>query len=165
MSDSATPWTTARQASLSFAISQSLLQLMPIESVMPSNHLILCHPVPFSSCPQSFPASGSFPVIHMHITFLSWTSLPFLHPFLDCREVQSWAPCVNGLVDTGREGERGTNGRVALTYLHYPVYRERVIGICSSSGLDLVSRGWIDQPVKYKRNLTLHIPKFYVEII
>ena len=72
---------------------------------------------------------------------------------------------MNGLVDTGREGERGTNGRVALTYLHYPVYRERVIGICSSSGLDLVSSGWIDQPVKYKRNLTLRIPKFYVEII
>ena len=33
---------------------------MSIESVMPSNHLILCHP--FSSCPQSFPASGSFPM-------------------------------------------------------------------------------------------------------
>ena len=49
----------AHQASLSFTISWSLLQLMSIESVMPSNHLILCHP--FSSCPQSFPASGSFP--------------------------------------------------------------------------------------------------------
>ena len=36
-----------------------LLKLMSIESVIPSNHLILC---PFSSCPQSFPASGSFPV-------------------------------------------------------------------------------------------------------
>ena len=37
-----TPWTAARQASLSFSISQSLLKLMSIESVMPSNHLILC---------------------------------------------------------------------------------------------------------------------------
>ena len=55
-----TPWTTARQASLSFAVSWSLLKLMCIESVMPSNHLILCHP--FSFCPQSFPASESFPV-------------------------------------------------------------------------------------------------------
>ena len=118
-----TPWTAARQASLSIANSQSLLKLMSIESVMPSIHLILCcplllppsifpsissvqfsrsvvsdslqphepqharppcpsptpgvhtnpcplsrwcHPtisfsvVPFSSCPQSFPASGSF---------------------------------------------------------------------------------------------------------
>ena len=38
--------------------SQSLPKLMSIKSVMPSNHVILCHP--FSSCPQSFPASGSF---------------------------------------------------------------------------------------------------------
>ena len=40
-----TPWTASRQASLSFTISQSWLKLMPIESVMPSNHLILCHPL------------------------------------------------------------------------------------------------------------------------
>ena len=40
----ATPWTAARQASLSITNSQSLLKLMSIESVMPSNHLILCHP-------------------------------------------------------------------------------------------------------------------------
>ena len=38
-----TPWTAARQATLSFTISQSLLKLMSIESVMPSNHLIFCH--------------------------------------------------------------------------------------------------------------------------
>ena len=54
------PWTAACQASLSITNSRSLLKLMPIESVMPSNHLILCLPV--SSCLQSFPASGSFPV-------------------------------------------------------------------------------------------------------
>ena len=46
----------AHRASPSFTISWSLLRLMPIESVMPSNHLILF------SCPQSFPASGSFPM-------------------------------------------------------------------------------------------------------
>ena len=40
-----TPLTAAHQASLSFTISQSLLKLMPIESMMPSNHLILCHPL------------------------------------------------------------------------------------------------------------------------
>ena len=55
----ATAWTAARQASLSFTISQSLLKLMSIESVMPSNRLILCHPF---SCLQFFPASGSFPI-------------------------------------------------------------------------------------------------------
>ena len=42
VSDSVTPWTVAYQASLSFTISWSLLKLMSIESVMPSNHLILC---------------------------------------------------------------------------------------------------------------------------
>ena len=60
VSNSATPWTAARQASLSITNSQSSPKPMSIESVMPSNHLILCRP--FSSCPQSFPASGSFPV-------------------------------------------------------------------------------------------------------
>ena len=56
----AAPQIAAWQASLSITISQSLLKLMSIESVMPSNHLILCHP--FFSCFQSFPASGSFPM-------------------------------------------------------------------------------------------------------
>ena len=56
----ATPWTAACQASLSITSSQSLLKLMSIELVMPSNHLILCRP--FSPCLQCFPASGSFPV-------------------------------------------------------------------------------------------------------
>ena len=41
----ATSWTAAYHASLSFTISRSLLKLMSIESVMPSNHLILCHPL------------------------------------------------------------------------------------------------------------------------
>ena len=50
----ATPWTAACQASLSITSSWSLLKLMSIVSVMPSNHLILCL--------QSFPASGSFPM-------------------------------------------------------------------------------------------------------
>ena len=56
-----TPWTAARQASLSFTISWSLLKLMSTESVMPSNHLILCHPLLL--LPSIFPStSGSFPV-------------------------------------------------------------------------------------------------------
>ena len=51
---SATPRTAARQASLSFTISWSLLKLMSIESVMPSNHLIPCHPLLF--LPSIFPS-------------------------------------------------------------------------------------------------------------
>ena len=57
-----TPWTAAFQASLSITNSWSSLKLMSIELVMVSNHLILCHP--FSSCLQSFPASGSFQMSH-----------------------------------------------------------------------------------------------------
>ena len=54
-----TPWTVAQQASPSFTISPSFLKLMFTESVMPSNHLILCRPL---FCLQSFLASGSLPV-------------------------------------------------------------------------------------------------------
>ena len=54
----ATLWTAARQASLSITNCWSLLKLMSIELAMPSNYLILCHPI--SSCLQSFPTSGSF---------------------------------------------------------------------------------------------------------
>ena len=50
----AAPWTATCQASLSITNSQSLLKLMSIESVMPSNHLILCHPSP---SPPSFKPS------------------------------------------------------------------------------------------------------------
>ena len=60
-----TPWTAAYQAPLSFTISQKLFKLMSIESVMPSNHLILCHPL--SSGLQSFPASESF-LMSQHFT-------------------------------------------------------------------------------------------------
>ena len=47
VSDSANPWTAVRQASLSITNSRSLLKLMSIESMMPSNHLMLCHPLLF----------------------------------------------------------------------------------------------------------------------
>ena len=63
----ATPWTAACQASLSITDSWSLLKLMSIELVMPSNHLILCCPLLllpsiFPSYLQSFPESRSFPM-------------------------------------------------------------------------------------------------------
>ena len=85
-----TPWTAACQASRSFTISWSLLKLMCIEVVMPSNHLILCHPLLilpsifpsiikvaiaiFSSVAQSWPtfcdpmdwSTPGFPVHHQH---------------------------------------------------------------------------------------------------
>ena len=55
-----TPWTAARQASLSITNSRSLLKLISIDSV--THPTISSSVIPFSSCLQSFPASGSFPV-------------------------------------------------------------------------------------------------------
>ena len=55
--DSVTPWTAALQDSLSFTISQSLLKFISIESVMLSNHLILCHPI---LLPSVFPSIRVF---------------------------------------------------------------------------------------------------------
>ena len=54
-----TPWIAACQASLSFPISQSLLKLMPVKSVMPSNHTILC--CPYLLLPSIFPSIRVFP--------------------------------------------------------------------------------------------------------
>ena len=54
----ATPWTAARQASLSFADSRSLLKLVFIKSVMPINHFILCHPL--LPLPSIFPSIMGF---------------------------------------------------------------------------------------------------------
>ena len=53
----ATPWTAAHQAFLSFTVFQSLLKLMSMESVIPSNHLILCHPL---LLPSIFPSIRVF---------------------------------------------------------------------------------------------------------
>ena len=63
MYDSATPWTAACQASLSITNSWSLLNLMSVESLMPSNHLILCHPL--------LPLLSIFPSIRVSSTELA----------------------------------------------------------------------------------------------
>ena len=55
-----TPWTAARQASLSFTVSRSFRKLKCVELVIPSNHLCLCWL--FAFCLKSFPVSGSLPV-------------------------------------------------------------------------------------------------------
>ena len=64
---SVTPWTAARQASLSITKYRRLLKLMSIESVMSSNHLILCRPLLLP--PSTFPASGSF---QMSVLQIRW---------------------------------------------------------------------------------------------
>ena len=78
----ATPWTAACEASLSVTDSWSLLKLMSIESVMPSNHFILCHPF---SCLQSFPVSGSFQMSQLFASGFSLDISPSNgHPGLIC---------------------------------------------------------------------------------
>ena len=68
-----TPWTAARQASLSFSISRSLLKLRSIESMMPSNHLILCHPL--LHLPSIFPSIKVFSrVLALHIRWPKYWS-------------------------------------------------------------------------------------------
>ena len=70
-----TPWATAHQASLSFTNSQSLLNLMSIESVMPSNHLILCCPL---LPPSILPSIRVFPNgLALHIRWPKYWSFSF----------------------------------------------------------------------------------------
>ena len=69
MSNSATPWTAAFQAFLSITNSQSLFKLMSIESMMPSNHLFLCHPL--------FLPPSNFPSIRVSSNVHSPWQIPF----------------------------------------------------------------------------------------
>ena len=92
----ATPWTTALQASLSFTISQSLLRLMSIESVMASNHLIL------SPLSPSAPASRSFPISWLFMPggqSIGTSALASVLP----RNIQGWLPLgVTGLISLSK---------------------------------------------------------------
>ena len=95
-------WTAARQASLSFTLSWSLLRLMSIESVMPSNHLVLCHP--FFSCLLSFRASRSFPVSCLFASGGQRIRASALASVLPMN-VQSWFPLgLTGLISLQSKG-------------------------------------------------------------
>ena len=85
----ATPWIAARQASLSITNSWSSLKLMSIGSVMPSSHLSSV--VPFSSCPQSLPASGSFSMSQLFAWGGQSTGVSALASFLP-KNTQDWSP-------------------------------------------------------------------------
>ena len=77
VSDSATPWTAACQASLSITNSQNLLKLMSIELVMLSNHLILCHPLLL--LPSIFPSIRVFSnELALHIRWPKYWSFSFI---------------------------------------------------------------------------------------
>ena len=83
----ATPWTAARQASLPFTISWSLLKLMSIESMMPSNHLILCHPLLL--LPSIFCSMRDFSSeLALYIRWPKYCSFSFsISPFNDYTEL------------------------------------------------------------------------------
>ena len=71
-----TPWTAACQASLSITNSRSLLKLMSIESLMPSNHLILCHPLLF--LPSIYPSIRVFSnELVLHVSWPKYWSFSF----------------------------------------------------------------------------------------
>ena len=75
MSDAVIPWTVAHQVSLSFTTSQSLLKFMSTDSVMLSNHLILC--ALFSFCLQSSLVSGSFRISALCLRWTKYWSFSF----------------------------------------------------------------------------------------
>ena len=85
----ATPWIAARQASLSITNSRSLCKLMSIESVMPCS--ISSSVVPFSSCPQSLPASGSFPMSQLFASGGQSIGISALASVLPMN-TQDWSP-------------------------------------------------------------------------
>ena len=85
----ATPWTAARQASLSITNSRSLLKLMSIESVMPSNHLILCHLLVL--LPSIFPGIRVSPVSQF-FTSRGQTTGVSISASVFPKNIQDWFP-------------------------------------------------------------------------
>ena len=95
-----TPWAAAYQASLSFTISQSLLRLMSAESVMPSNHLILCYH--FLLLPSIFPSIKVFSkelALHIRVQSTGVSASASVLP------IQSWFPLgLTGLISLPSKG-------------------------------------------------------------
>ena len=97
-----TLWTAARQTSLSFTISQSLLKLMSIELVMPSKHLILCHPLLL--LPSVFPNIRVFSnELALRIRWPKYWSFSFyISPSMN---IQHWFPFgLTGLISLQSKG-------------------------------------------------------------
>ena len=84
----ATPWTAARQASLSITNSQGLLKLMSIESVMPTNHLILCRPLLL--LPSIFPSIRVFS--NESVLRITWSKYWSFSFNISPSNIQDWFP-------------------------------------------------------------------------
>ena len=121
-----TPWITTHQASLSIISSRSSLKLMSIKSVMPSS--ISSSVVPFSSCPQSLPASESFPMSQLFASGGQSTGVSASASFLP-KKSQGWS-LQNGLVGSPcspRDSQESSPtpqfksiNSSALSFLHCP---------------------------------------------
>ena len=97
----ATPWTATRQASLSITKTHSLFKLVSIELGMPSNHLILYHRL---LLPQSFPASGSFPMSQFFASGGQSIGVPAIASVLPMN-IQDWSPLgLTGLISLKSKG-------------------------------------------------------------
>ena len=96
----ATPWTAARQAPLSFIISLSLLKFTSLESMIPSNHFILCHPLLL--LPSIFPSNRVFSnALALHIR---WSSIGASASVLPMN-IQDWFPLgLTGLISLKSKG-------------------------------------------------------------
>ena len=104
-----TPWTAARQAFLSFIISQSVRKLTSIELVMPSNHLMLCHPLLL--LPSIFPSIRIFSnESALHIRWLNYWSFTSASVLL--MNIQVWFPLgLTGLISLQSNGLSKRNCR------------------------------------------------------
>ena len=120
----ATPGIAACQASLSITNSQSSLKLMSIESVMPSSHLILCHPLLL--LPPIPLASGSFPMSQLFAWGGQNTSVSALASFLR-KNTQDWSPSEwTGWISLQSKG-------LARVFSHTTVQKHQFFGIQLSS--------------------------------
>ena len=100
-----TPWTAACQASLSITNSQSLLKLMSIESMMPSNHFILCHPLLFLR--SVFPSIRVFS--NKSVLHIRWPKIgPSASASILPMNIQNWFPLgLSGLISLLSKGLSG----------------------------------------------------------
>ena len=145
-----TPWTAAHQASLSITNSQSLLKFMSIKSVMPSNHLILCHPL-FSRL-QSFPASGSFPMSQFFVSGGQSIGISASASILPLN-IQDWFPLrLTGLISLQSKGLSRVFSNITVQSI-------------SSSTLSLFHGSTLTSIHDYWKNYSLTIQTFVGKVI
>ena len=122
----ATPWITARQASLSITNSQSLLKLMSIKSVMPSSHLILCRPLLLlPPIPHSIRVFSNESTLHMrwpkYWSFSFSISPSNEHPGLISFRMDGWISLQSkGLSESSPTPQFKSINFLVLSFLHSP---------------------------------------------